>query len=43
MRQHYYEANKKHDMQGDYVPFLVSDLMLCVYLVATIIYCVWSA
>lgn len=40
-RQHYHEANNIYN--GDDMPFVASDAMLCLYLVATIILCVLTA
>ena len=41
--QHYNEANSHIDMHGDDLPFFASDLMLCVYLVLSIVICVVTA
>lgn len=42
-QQHYFQANNLRDIHGDAMPFLASDLMLCVYLVLTIVFCVVTA
>lgn len=43
-RWHYPQADKPlADLHGDEMPWCVSDLALAVYLVLTIVLCIWSA